>query len=254
MLELTKQEYEKIIVSLDRIAFDPEKSELTAYRQQVVDCLFDVFGYSSLFWLINQETQLSDPIYTNIEYRAMAEYFETYHTQDVLAPVNIPVSLASAPIVKIGDIMSYEQFRKTEYSLGYFEKFGYVDEMGIYMYDKSELIGVIGLVRKREEGLFSDKDRKRLHFLVKTIEGTYKAARILNKQVAEPILLQELTTREREIVKLVQKGLLNKEIGHVLSISVNTVKKHLQNIFQKLGVENRTELGYYLSRTGRRSN
>ena len=51
-----------------------------------------------------------------------------------------------------------------------------------------------------------------------------------------------LTPREREIVKLVAEGLRNREIAGRLSISEGTVKIHLHNVYDKLGVDGRLEL------------
>jgi DNA-binding NarL/FixJ family response regulator len=50
-----------------------------------------------------------------------------------------------------------------------------------------------------------------------------------------------LSAREWEVLALVARGLSNTQIASALSVSENTVKFHLQNIFQKLGVNNRTE-------------
>jgi DNA-binding NarL/FixJ family response regulator len=50
-----------------------------------------------------------------------------------------------------------------------------------------------------------------------------------------------LSEREIEILKLVASGKSNQSIADLLSISENTVKYHLKNILQKLGVSNRTE-------------
>jgi DNA-binding NarL/FixJ family response regulator len=56
----------------------------------------------------------------------------------------------------------------------------------------------------------------------------------------------DLSTREWEVLELAAKGLSNPQIAETLSVSDNTVKFHLQNIFQKLGVNNRTEAaGFY---------
>jgi len=49
-----------------------------------------------------------------------------------------------------------------------------------------------------------------------------------------------LTPREKEVLVWVAMGKTNVEIGSIMSLSVRTVEKHLQNIFQKLGVETRT--------------
>jgi len=59
-----------------------------------------------------------------------------------------------------------------------------------------------------------------------------------------------LTEREREIVRLVATGQKNREVGATLSISERTVKTHLTNIFQKLGVRDRVALVMYALRHG----
>jgi DNA-binding NarL/FixJ family response regulator len=50
-----------------------------------------------------------------------------------------------------------------------------------------------------------------------------------------------LSNREKEILELVAKGLLYKEISEQLGISFNTVRQHIGNIYQKLHVQNKTE-------------
>ena len=51
-----------------------------------------------------------------------------------------------------------------------------------------------------------------------------------------------LSTRERQIAYHVARGMKNKDIGEALSISENTVKRHLQSIFTKTGARDRLEL------------
>lgn len=50
-----------------------------------------------------------------------------------------------------------------------------------------------------------------------------------------------LTNRETEILQLLAKGLLYKEIADKLSLSTGTVRQHIHNIYEKLHVQNRTE-------------
>jgi len=59
-----------------------------------------------------------------------------------------------------------------------------------------------------------------------------------------------LTDRELQIVQLVASGYKNKEVGATLSISERTVKTHLTNIFQKLGVRDRVGLVMYAIKKG----
>lgn len=56
---------------------------------------------------------------------------------------------------------------------------------------------------------------------------------------ARPV--QALSDRENEILQLLAKGLLYKEIADQLSIATNTVRQHIHKIYEKLHVQNRTE-------------
>jgi DNA-binding NarL/FixJ family response regulator len=56
---------------------------------------------------------------------------------------------------------------------------------------------------------------------------------------SEPV--ETLSNRENEILQLLAKGLLYKEIADQLSISVSTVRQHIHKIYEKLHVQNRTE-------------
>jgi RNA polymerase sigma factor (sigma-70 family) len=55
-------------------------------------------------------------------------------------------------------------------------------------------------------------------------------------------VLGKLSNREREIVDLVAQGLPNKTISTRLNLSENTVRNHLSNIMQKLGMKNRVQV------------
>ena len=54
--------------------------------------------------------------------------------------------------------------------------------------------------------------------------------------------LTRLSERERQIAYYVARGMKNKDIGQALTISENTVKRHLQSIFTKTGARDRLEL------------
>jgi DNA-binding CsgD family transcriptional regulator len=60
-------------------------------------------------------------------------------------------------------------------------------------------------------------------------------------------ILEVLTQREHEVAALLIRGFTNKEISNHLIISINTVKRHIGNIYSKLGVNNKTELCYLVN-------
>ncbi len=59
-----------------------------------------------------------------------------------------------------------------------------------------------------------------------------------------------LTDRERQVLEWVAEGKSNWIVGQILGVSTATIRKHLQNIFLKLGVENRTSAARYLEGQG----
>lgn len=65
-----------------------------------------------------------------------------------------------------------------------------------------------------------------------------------------PVGAYELSRREVEVLKLVAEGMNNPRIAQDLSISLNTVTRHLTNIFRKTGSSNRAEAAMYAARLG----
>jgi len=65
---------------------------------------------------------------------------------------------------------------------------------------------------------------------------------LLRREAGEREAAGVLTPREIEMVRMVARGLRNKEMSEQLAISEGTVKIHLHNIYRKLKVENRVEL------------
>jgi NarL family two-component system response regulator LiaR len=81
-------------------------------------------------------------------------------------------------------------------------------------------------------------------------------ARKLMEQVAhqaKPVRLgpvEDLTERERGVIRLVAQGRSNAEIAQELVISDKTVKTHISNILSKLGLQDRTQLAIYAIKNG----
>ena len=95
----------------------------------------------------------------------------------------------------------------------------------IYVAGFSILFLVIGIILSRK-------------LFVKTLIVTQTNPVIIN---AEELAKSGISKREAEILLLIHQGLSNQQIADKLFLSENTIKKHISNIFLKLGVERRTE-------------
>lgn len=94
----------------------------------------------------------------------------------------------------------------------------------------NEIVGAIRAVRSGESVL----DPAVTHKLLQRVVG-------LVKEPGEVQTGGQLTPREIEILRLAAKGMSNKDIADELFLSLRTVKAHLTNIFNKIGVGSRTE-------------
>ena len=106
--------------------------------------------------------------------------------------------------------------------------------------------------------------------LVKAIRETYQGKAQLHPDVARrlmlavssevppklpkpstlPAELRELTEREREVLELIARGLTNREIAEKMVISEKTVKTHVSNLLDKLGLEDRTRAAIWALKHG----
>ena len=68
-----------------------------------------------------------------------------------------------------------------------------------------------------------------------------KLVTVFREQKKNEVPVETLSHRENEILQLLSKGLLYKEIADQLSISTSTVRQYIHNIYEKLHVQNRTE-------------
>jgi DNA-binding NarL/FixJ family response regulator len=114
-------------------------------------------------------------------------------------------------------------------------------------------LNVAGVVLKEMAPRLLVECVRKVHAGEKWLE-TQSVARAMDRMVKRETELQRLTRlltpREMEIVRLVAEGLRNKEIGDRLTITEGTVKIHLHNIYEKLGVTGRPQLILFATRGG----
>lgn len=89
--------------------------------------------------------------------------------------------------------------------------------------------------------------------LMEAIQDVYRGGSPMSGEIARKVVesfhnpkrksleAYGLTSRENEILSCLSRGLLYKEIGEQLNISIDTVRSHIRHIYEKLHVQNRTE-------------
>jgi len=112
--------------------------------------------------------------------------------------------------------------------------------------------GVSGLVLKESAAVGLVQTVRRVQRGERALEPSMVSRaldRLAQREEAKKIV-EVLSKRETEIVKMVAAGLRNKEIAVKLSIGEGTVKTHLHTIYEKLGVHGRVELTMYAYERG----
>ena len=110
-------------------------------------------------------------------------------------------------------------------------------------------LGARGVVLKQSASYLLHKSIRKVHEgeiwldnrMTAEVIDAFKKSSESGQRREKPLL----SDREKEIVQLVAQGFRNREIGEKLFISEQTVKNHLHNIFDKLGVSDRLELALY---------
>ena len=117
-----------------------------------------------------------------------------------------------------------------------------------------------GIVRALDAGavgyLLKDAEPEEIHAAIRAASrgeaplAPRAAAALLADRRSRASSDVELSPREREVLQLVLDGLANKQIARRLGISEKTVKGHLTNLFQRIGVTDRTQAALWAERTG----
>jgi DNA-binding CsgD family transcriptional regulator len=135
-------------------------------------------------------------------------------------------------VTKTSDFYSQRQWHSAPMYSDYLRNFGVEDEIVACLPappGKSQR-----LLLRRGSGSFSDRDKVIVELLRPHLYAVYQDSR--RRRIGAP----RLTARQWELLRLVATGHSNAEIARALFLSENTVRTHLENIYERLGVSSRT--------------
>jgi DNA-binding CsgD family transcriptional regulator len=129
---------------------------------------------------------------------------------------------------RISDCLPLARFRESALYNDYYRRIRIDHAMALPIFVRDGLLVSFVLNRSRRD--FSDRERALLDLLRPHLARLYRRTATLNR----------LTPREAEVLHWLAQGKSDAQIGAILGTSRRTVQKHLQNLYAKLGVENRT--------------
>lgn len=151
---------------------------------------------------------------------------------------------------KISDFLSLREFRQLDLYQEFFREVAVNYQMAVTIPSSTSL--VIGIALNRTTRDFSERDRAVLGVIRPHLAQSYqnaveRTALRERTDAAERVLwsasaacMASLTSREQEVLALVAAGKTNLQIAACLALSPRTVQKHLEHIYDKVGVRSRT--------------
>jgi DNA-binding CsgD family transcriptional regulator len=162
---------------------------------------------------------------------------------------------------KISDFLTLGEFQRLDLYQEFFREVAVNYQLAVTIPSSNSV--VIGIALNRTTRDFSERDRAVLDVIRPHLAQSYRnaierAALRERMEAAERAVwsapgasLASLTRREQEVLVLVADGKTNLQIATGLSLSPRTVQKHLEHIYDKVGVRSRTAAAMRLASTGR---
>jgi DNA-binding CsgD family transcriptional regulator len=158
---------------------------------------------------------------------------DVFATAEPTWPLRDACSASATTAVKLSDFLDRNELRRNLWYQGIMRPKGSEYECKLWLPAPTGITRGFYFVRGPRDRDFDERDRS-----VLTVLRPHLAA--IRERWERRQRRPGLTDREVEVLKLLRDGLTNKEMANRLVISTGTVRTHLENIFEKLGVHTRT--------------
>lgn len=151
---------------------------------------------------------------------------------------------------RITDFLSEASLESTNYYKEMFLPYNVHFGAQMVLAYEDESLGLLTLFRSKDEPNFSDAeifflDNLKEHLSIRLYQQAKTSAPSTTCSISTFIDKYDLTRRECEILTLLFEGRTNEEIAQKLYISENTLRRHIYNMYSKIGIKSRWEL-YFL--------
>jgi len=133
----------------------------------------------------------------------------------------------------ISDLVAESAFQETPLYNEYYRAIGIRHAMAVPIYVDGRLL--VSFVFNRSGSAFGERERELGEAVRPHLANLYRLGGHIPKVAGSP-----LTAREREVLEWVAAGKTNRDIAALLGAKPRTIEKHLERVYEKLGVETRT--------------
>lgn len=162
-------------------------------------------------------------------------YIDTYQRFDPLRPSRCQA--LGLDLVTLDQARAAQSRSASETYNRFLNRFGVCDVVELLISDLKRPVLGISLLRVAGQPPFDDRD-------LDCLAGMRDLVRLALPSLHSPRndALKRLTSREGQLADLLRQGASNKVLAQTLGVGLPTIKTHLNNLYRKLGVNNRTEL------------
>ncbi|HET7365875.1 MAG TPA: helix-turn-helix transcriptional regulator [Burkholderiales bacterium] len=139
---------------------------------------------------------------------------------------------------RVDDLVPQAEFRESGLYNDYYRAIRIDHAMAMPIHVDQRLL--VSFVFNRRGRGFADEERDALELIRPHLGNLYRLCAALGRAGWAPAQAWQLTPREHDVLRWLSAGKTDRDIGAILEISPRTVHKHLQRIYEKLGVETRT--------------
>ena len=162
-----------------------------------------------------------------------------FHTLGWQNPMHCRLHANSEGVLRLSDLLTRRQRMNLEYNEVVWRAHGVDDALRLWLAAPPGRSRSVYLERSGQD--YTDRERT----LFALLRPHFDRMRVNAESRRRMDGIRGLTPREAEVVGWVARGMTNVEIAAALFISPQTVRKHLENVFEKLGVRTRTAAAAY---------
>jgi DNA-binding CsgD family transcriptional regulator len=213
------------------------------FQRESLDLIHRLLPLSSSgFYLVGADMRHSGVVLRNLEPATDRDYTRHFQQSDPLNPRHFRHS--DLGLVCLDEVIDETALLASDYFRSFMAPLGHRHVSDMFFRRDGDIIAVLTMLRSPALGPFSAGELHQLRALQPFLEYTLNLVYMPERHRQRDTIQEryELTTRELDVIELVVSGASNKLIARELSLSLATVKTHLQHIFQKMAVSSRTAL------------